>query len=461
MKEGAGREAVEAGNTGSLWERAAGLDAPALGEELHGWVRELYPIPRSLTGDGVRRTLEWARERLPLEIHEVASGTPVLDWAVPREWNVREAWLADPEGRRVADFERHNLHLVGYSVPVRERMPLARLRPHLHSLPEHPDWIPYRTSYYREDWGFCLPHQVLEALPEGEYTVHIDSRLEDGHLTYGELLLPGQEPGEILLSCHVCHPSLANDNLSGLAVATMLARILGEAPRRWSYRLLLIPGTIGSITWLARNRDGVGRIRGGLVLANLGDAGSFHYKRSRRGGAEIDRAVAHVLESSGEPYGVRPFVPWGYDERQYCSPGFDLPVGLFSRSPHGTFPEYHSSADDTDFVKPESLAGSVRRLLEVLSVLEGNRRLRNLSPYGEPQLGRRGLYRALGGGTEGRERELAMLWVLSLSDGEHSLLDIAERAGIPFDRLRRATADLEAAGLLEEIPQPAGARSTP
>jgi aminopeptidase-like protein len=409
-----------------------------------------YPICRSITGDGVRRTLRMIQERIPLEIREVPTGTQVFDWTVPKEWNIRGAWIKDPSGRKVVDFQDCNLHVLGYSVPVHEKLPLAELKEHLFTLPDKPDLIPYRTSYYKETWGFCLRHRTLESLPEGEYEVLIDSTLADGSLTYGECLLPGDSEREVLLSTHVCHPSLCNDNLSGIAVTTELARELQARPRRrYSYRFLFIPGTIGSITWLALNEV---RIDHGLVAANLGDPGKFHYKKSRRGSSEIDRAVLAVLASSGAPFGVEEFVPFGYDERQYCSPGFNLAVGSLTRTPYGRYPEYHTSADNLDFVKPEALEGSLRTYLAVTDVLEGNRRYRNLNPKCEPQLGRRGLYRTIGGDEAGRARELALLWVLNLSDGENDLLDIAERSGMSFAAIREAADALLVVGLLEEVP---------
>jgi aminopeptidase-like protein len=407
-----------------------------------------YPICRSITGDGVRRTLSMIHERIPLQIREVPTGTPVFDWTVPKEWNIRDAWIKDPSGRKVVDFQEHNLHILNYSVPVHEKLPLAELKKHLFSLPDKPDLIPYRTSYYKEAWGFCLRHRTLEELPDGEYEVLIDSTLRDGSLTYGECLLPGDSEREVLLSTHVCHPSLCNDNLSGIAVMTELARALQARPRRrYSYRFLFIPGTIGSITWLALSEV---RVDHGLVAANLGDPGTFHYKKSRKGNAEIDRAVLSVLRSSGEPFGVEEFVPFGYDERQYCSPGFNLAVGSLTRTPYGRYPEYHTSADDLDFVKPEALEGSLRTYLAVMDVLEGNRRYLNLNPQCEPQLGRRGLYRTIGGDESGRARELALLWVLNLSDGEHDLLDVAERSGLSFAAIRGAADALLEVGLLEE-----------
>jgi aminopeptidase-like protein len=419
-----------------------------VGEELYKLVAELYPICRSITGDGVRRTLEIVGREIDLEVHEVPSGTQVLDWTVPREWNIRDAWVADAAGERVIDFQASNLHVMSYSVPVRATVPLAELKRHLYTLPEHPDWIPYRTSYYAERWGFCASQRLVDGLPEGDYEVCVDATLADGHLTYGEHLVPGRTEEEVLVTCHVCHPSLANDNCSGIAVASRLARRLaGERPR-YSYRFLFIPGTIGSITWLARNEDRVGRIRHGLVLACVGDPGRLTYKRSRRGDAEIDRAVAHVLARSGRPHELVDFTPYGYDERQFCSPGFNLPVGCLSRTPYARYPEYHTSADDLDLVGPEHLQDSFDACWEVLQVLEGNRRLVNLSPKGEPQLGRRGLYGSIGGRSDAEERQMAMLWVLNLSDGDHSLLDVAERAGLPFAMVADVAAALQDAGLL-------------
>jgi aminopeptidase-like protein len=421
-----------------------------VGEELYKLVAELYPICRSITGDGVRRTLEIVERELGgLEVSEVPTGTQVLDWTVPREWNVRDAWVADAAGRRVIDFQASNLHLVSYSVPVRATIGLAELREHLFTLPDQPDWVPYRTSYYAERWGFCASQRLVDSLPEGDYEVCVDTTLADGHLTYGEHLVEGQTQDEVLISCHVCHPSLANDNLSGIAVASRLARLLGQGARpRYSYRFLFIPGTIGSITWLARNQDNLGRVRHGLVLSGVGDPGGFTYKRSRRGDTEIDRAVAHVLGRSGRDHQLVDFSPYGYDERQYCSPGFNLPVGRLGRTPFATYPQYHTSADDLDFVGPLQLQESLEVCQEIVEVLEGNRRYLNLFPKGEPQLGRRGLYGSIGGRSDAEERQMAMLWVLNLSDGDHSLLDVAERAGLPFAQVADVAAVLEEAGLL-------------
>ena len=411
------------------------------GAELYELVAALFPICRSITGDGLRETLRQIGQRVPLELHEVPTGTQVFDWTIPREWNIRDAYVKDGRGRRVVDFGASNLHLVNYSAPVALRLPLSELRKRLATIPELPDWIPYRTSYYREDWGFCLSHNTLLSLEEGEYEVRIDSTLEDGSLTYGECLLPGREETEVLISAHVCHPSLANDNLSGVAVATFLAQALAAMPRRLSYRFVFVPGTIGAIAWLHANREDVARIRHGLVLTCVGDGGNVTYKRSRRGDAEVDRAVVHVLGHSGEPFELLDFSPDGYDERQYCSPGFDLPVGCFMRTPHGRFPEYHTSADNLELVRPAALADSLRKVLAAVSVLEGNATYINLEPHCEPQLGRRGLRGSVGGRVDAGIGDLALLWVLNLSDGAHSLLDVAERSGLEFAAVR-AAADL-------------------
>jgi aminopeptidase-like protein len=421
-----------------------------IGEELHAFAAQLYPICRSITGNGIRQTLTSIGERIPLQMSNVPTGTRVFDWTVPREWSIRDAYIKGPGGKRVVDFQKSNLHVLNYSTPVHSTMTLRELKPHLVTIPEHPNWIPYRTSYYKDAWGFCLAHNQMLAMEDGEYEVCIDSSLEDGNLTYGECYLPGQTTDEMLISCHACHPSLANDNLSGLAVATFLAKLLSERDRRYSYRFLFIPGTIGAITWLAQNCESAGRIRHGLVLTCIGDGGGFHYKKSRRGNTEIDRAAAHVLKHHGESFEILEFSPYGYDERQFCSPGFNLPVGCLMRSVWGTFPEYHTSADNLDFIRPAQLAKSLLVCAGTIDVLENNRKYRNLNPHCEPQLGRRNLYRTTGGEAIGEEIN-ARLWVLNLSDGEHSLLDIAERSGIRFSRVCEAAKLLQESGLLAAV----------
>ncbi len=439
-----------------LHQLLAELDFEALGQEIYSFAREAYPMGRSLTGNGVRQTLDLLGRDLPLEKHEVPSGTPVFDWTVPEEWNLREGYIADSSGRRIVDSRSHNLHVLGYSEPVSGRFRLAELRPHLYSDPARPDAIPYRTSYYKRRWGFCLPHRQLEALPDDLYEVRIDATLEPGHLTYGEVVIPGEREEIVLLSAHVCHPSLANDNLSGLgvvaAVARQLQQLVAEGGKpRYTYVILFAPGTLGAITWLARNEERARRVAHGLIAANLGDGGAFRYKESRRGDATIDRAVRQVLQDAGEPFEARDFVPFGYDERQFCSPGFDLPVGSLTRTPWGEYPEYHSSDDDLELIRPEHLALSARRYLEVIRVLETEARYLNQNPKCEPQLGRRGLYSLLGGRDDGRERELVLLWVLNLSDGEHSLLDICQRAGQSFGAVAEAVEALVEVDLLREL----------
>ncbi len=420
----------------------------APGDAMYALVERLYPLCRSITGDGVRATLDIVGEYVPLQVHEVPTGTRVLDWTVPQEWNIRDAFVADAAGRRVVDFAASSLHVLGYSVPVSATMRLSELRRHLHTLPDHPAWVPYRTSYYRPEWGFCLAQETLDALPDGEYEVRIDSTLADGHLTYAEHVVPGRVADEVIVSCHVCHPSLANDNLAGIAVAAFLARALAQETPHYTYRFLFAPGTIGAITWLARNVERIDRVRHGLVLACAGDRGALTYKQSRRGDAEIDRVLRHVLAASGRPHRVVEFTPYGYDERQFCSPGFDLGVGSLTRTPYAGYPEYHTSADDLDFVAPEAMADTLAVCREAFAVLDRNRTYRNLSPYGEPQLGRRGLYDPLGGRSDAEQAQMALLWVLSLSDGEHSLLDVAERAGLPFGAVAAAADALADAGLV-------------
>jgi aminopeptidase-like protein len=417
----------------------------SLGEDMHALVQRLYPLCRSITGDGVRQTLAIVGEHLDLTVHEVPTGTQVLDWTVPQEWNIRDAYIARGH-RRVVDFQELNLHVVGYSVPVRRTMPLAELRGYLHTLPNQPDLVPYRTSYYAPTWGFCLAQSTLDEMPDGDYEVVIDSTLAAGSLTYAEHVVPGQVEDEVIVSCHVCHPSLANDNMAGVAVAVELAKSL-ENPY-YTYRFIFAPGTIGAITWLARNRDRVDRVKHGLVLACAGDRGSLTYKQSRQGNAEVDRVLAHVLRD--RPHEIREFSPYGYDERQYCSPGFNLGVGSLTRTPYAGYAEYHTSGDNPDFVTPESLVDTLAVCREAVEVLDHNRTYVNLSPYGEPQLGKRGLYDSLGGRSDAKDAQLAMLWVLNLSDGDHDLLAIADRARLPFPSVVAAARALHAAGLLKD-----------
>jgi aminopeptidase-like protein len=420
-------------------------------------MERLYPICRSITGDGVRQTLAELAKLIPLDLTDVPTGTPVFDWEVPREWNIRAAWITDPSGKRIVDFRDHSLHIVNYSTPIDAELTLNELKPHLHSLPDHPDWIPYRTTYYEENWGFCLRHRMLETLGEGRYRVHIDSTLSDGHLTYAECVIPGETEQEFLVFTHVCHPSLCNDNLTGIALTTTLAaQLLGAKPRH-TFRFVFAPGTIGSITWLSRNEGKVQRIRHGLVLGLLGDQGPLTYKRSRRLNCAIDAIAAHVLPALAPTARLLDFSPYGYDERQLCSPGFDLPVGRLTRSPNNGYPEYHTSADDFSILSERSLAESLQASAALMRVADRNESYLNLNPKCEPRLGKRGLFRGTGG-THLPDFENALLWVLSQSDGSHSLLDIAVRSGLPFDAISAAADALQSVQLLRSTDSAGGAR---
>jgi len=432
----------------TLDELIANFDADAAGGQMMAWAREWFPIPRSLTGSGIRQQFDAMGRVLPLRRHEVPSGTQVFDWQVPNEWNLRDAWIKGPDGRKVVDVAEHPLHILGYSTPVHMTMPLSRLREHLYTAQEQPDLIPYRTSYYTERWGFCLSEVALSALVDGDYEVYIDADLGPGALSYAECVIPGKTDEEIFFSAHACHPGLANDNLSGLAVATWLAQTLAQAALHHTVRFVFAPGTIGAITWLARNQANVARIRAGLVLACLGDRGKITYKMARDEEAVVNHAMDWVLQEAGADYEQRAFVPYGYDERQYCSPGFNLPIGCLMRTPPGEYPEYHTSADDLDLLDAAALADSALKLLQFVRVVDQNRTLTNQSPFCEPQLGKRGLYGSLGGTS--KSAELAMLWVLNQSDGRNSLLDIAWRSWTPWADLVTAAARLEAVGLLRE-----------
>ncbi len=415
-----------------------GENAHEMGLALHNFISQLYPFCRSITGDGVRKTLETISQIIPVTVYEVSTGTKVFDWTIPEEWNIQDAFIKNSEGIRIVDFKQSNLHVVNYSTPVHETMHLSELKKHLFTLPDKPDWIPYRTSYYKKDWGFCLTHNQLNSLKDGQYDVCIDSSFKKGFMTYGEIFIQGMSTDEVIISAHICHPSLCNDNLSGVAIAAHLAKLLSTKKLKYSYRFLFMPTTIGSINWLSTNATSVARIKHGLILACVGDAGMTTYKRSRQGNAEIDRTVAAVLRDSGIEYAIEDFTPYGYDERQFCSPGFNLPVGCLMRTPNGRFLEYHTSADNLDFVKPDSLADSFIKVISTINILEHNRYYINQNPNCEPQLGRRGIYRALSDQKGDEKKELAMLWVLNLSDGEHSLLDIAERSDLTFETILNA-----------------------
>ncbi len=420
---------------------------PMDGTAIYELAARLYPHCRSLAGDGVRETLAIIGENLPLTVHQVPSGAPLYDWKAPQEWIIREAYIADTSGNRIVDFARHNLHVVNFSVSVRARMPLSALKAHIHTLPDQPDLIPYRTCYHAEGWGFCMAHSEFLAMQDSDYDVVIDAERRDGFLTFGEFIHRGETDETFILSAHLCHPSLANDNCSGLALLTRLGEVLQSRRTRLTYRLLFGPATFGALAWLQQNEAHLGLVRHGLVLSCVGDAGGPNYKRSRRGDAEIDRIMGHVLAGRADA-ALHDFWPYGYDERQFCSPGFNLPVGMFQRSLYGTFPEYHTSADNLDFIKPEYLDQSFNMVMQAIEISERNWRPMNLSPKGEPQLGRRGLYGNMGGDSRAAQNAMALLWVLNLADGEHSILDMAERAKLPFATLADAADRLRDAGLL-------------
>lgn len=428
------------------------VDFSTGGKSMYDLAQRLYPICRSITGNGVRETLNILKEFIPLQIHEIPTGTKVFDWEIPDEWNINDAWIKDPIGNKIIDFKKLNLHVLNYSIPVDQKVGLAELKEHLYTIPENPDWVPYRTSYYSRKWGFCMSHNQFTGLKEGDYHVHIDSDLKPGSLTYGEYFIQGETDEEVLFSCHVCHPSLCNDNLSGITIATWLAGILKEVKTRYSYRFLFIPGTIGSITWLSENEDKVKNIKHGLVLSLLGDSTAFSYKKSRRGDAEIDKIMKYILKDDTEAQ-ILDFSPYGYDERQYCSPGFNLAIGRLTRKPFGEFPEYHTSADNLDFISADNLGAALNLLLKVIFIIEGNLKYINLSPKGEPQLGKRGLYNNVGGSSHQKDYQMALLWILNLSDGQNSILDIAVISGIEFETVVFCVKELIITGLLKEKSQ--------
>jgi aminopeptidase-like protein len=428
---------------------AAEPDVAAAGESMMALIRDLYPLCRSITGPGLRATLERIDRNVPLTVTEVPTGTQVFDWAVPREWSIEEAYLEHESGQRVVDFRDSNLHVVNYSTPVDAWLPLDELQARLHTLPKHPDWIPFRSSYYNEDWGFCLTETQRAQLPPGNYHAVIRSRLHAGSMSLGEHRHQGRTDAEVVVFAHTCHPSLANDNLTGIAVAAELARYLRSRETRYTYRFVFAPATIGSIAWLAMNQPRLERIRHGLVLAMLGDAHALRYQRSVSGNAAIDRAAAAVFAAHHEDATLLDFSPWGFDERQFNSPGIRLSVGRLTRALPGEYCEEHTSADSIELISAAAVAQAWRACLRIIEVLESDMCYANLAPHGEPQLGRRGLYRKSGGHYAGvAERHVALLWLLNQSDGSKSLLDIAERSKIEFGLLAQCALDLQEAGLL-------------
>jgi aminopeptidase-like protein len=424
-------------------------------DDMYAWATDLYPICRSLTGDGVRETLRYFQALAPtLEMHSIPSGSKVFDWTVPDEWNIRGGYLEHDDGRRVVDFADHNLHVLGYSEPVDLWLDLDELQAHLHSLPEHPDWIPYVTSYYDRRWGFCLPHRLRRQLAPGRYHAVIDSTLAPGELNYGEILLPGESVDEILLSANICHPSMANNELSGPVVMIALARWLASLPsRRLSYRLLLIPETIGSIVYLSRHLKHLQQhLRAGFVIACVGDEGKFSLIQTPGIDTLADRVARHILDHCVGDYRRYSFAAGrGSDERQYCSPKVNLPVVSITRSRHSDYPEYHTSADDLSVISQQGLAGSFDLYRMILKALEQNRVYENPF-FCEPQLGKRDLYPTLST-RESREQVIAMSDVLAFADGNRDLLAIAEITGRSIGDCARVAEVLMRAGVLHTTTQ--------
>jgi aminopeptidase-like protein len=427
--------------------------AAPLGETMHDWARDLFPICRSITGPGVRETLEYLQQMLPaLEIHSVPSGTRAFDWIVPDEWTIRDAFVADESGERIIDFRASNLHVVGYSEPVDRWMTLDELLPRLHSLPDQPEVIPYVTSYYERTWGFCISERQRRELRPGSYRVVIDADLEPGVLNYAELILPGEEPTEVLLSTFVCHPSMANNELSGPVVTTALAMWLnGLERRRHTYRIVYIPETIGSIVYLSRHLEELKRnVVAGFNITCVGDDRRYSYLPSRSGNTWADRAATHVLRHIDPGFIRYSWLDRGSDERQYCAPGVDLPVATIMRSRYGSYPEYHTSADDLTVITPAGLEGSYRAIRAAIEIVEADFHPRT-TILCEPMLSRRGLYptRSMKGSAND---VLSMTDLLSYSDGERSLLEIAELLGLPFREMLPLAERLLAAGVLMKEP---------
>ena len=430
------------------------MSNPSEGRKLYELAKRLFPINRSITGDGVRRTLAILQEIYEdLFVHEVPTGTKVFDWTVPREWNVREAYIECPDGSRIADFHENNLHLVGYSVPVDETMPLETLQDHLYSLPERPSAIPYVTSYYKERFGFCLAHREREKLKEGNYRVYVESELKDGSLTYGEIVIPGEIDDEIFISSYICHPSMANDELSGPCIAVYLAKWLADKPRRYTYRIIFIPETIGSITYLSQNLPHLKKhVIAGFNMSCLGDPGHFSYIPSRYGGTLADRAAQTVLKDFDPEYITYSFLQRGSDERQYCAPGVDLPLCCITRTKFGEYPEYHTSADDMKLITPEALGGSLELFKTLVQSLESNRTYR-VNCLCEPQLSSRGLYPTTSEHNT-IQKVSALMDFITYCDGTNDLFKISGITGTPVSYLAELAEKLVQAGLLSDDDTP-------
>ena len=445
-----------------------------LENELFSLMQELFPICRSITGNGVRKTLKILKKEIDLKIVNVPSGTKVFDWKIPYEWNIKDAYVKNSKGERVIDFKKSNLHILNYSTPIKKTISNKNLKKHLHTLPEKPNSIPYVTSYYKKNWGFCVAHDTLKSFDEDRYFVHIDSTLKPGSLTYGEFFIKGQTKNEILISTYICHPSLCNDNLSGIVVTTILAKLLSKIDTYFSYRFLFIPETIGAITWLSKNQKNLSQIKSGLVVTCVGGNGGFTYKKTRDNDSEIDKISIDVLKHTRKKFETRDFFPYGSDERQYSSPGIDLPIGVLMRTPYYEFKEYHTADDNLNSIKKFALNDSLIMLLKIILQIEKkkpsfNRNQKNetsklkseiyqnLNPYCEPQLGRRKLYRNISKSRLVDKKnsenmvELSICWVLNFSDGLHSLKEISQKSNLPLKLLRKTAKLLIEKKLLKKI----------
>jgi len=404
-----------------------------IGYKIYTLANELWPINRSITGEGVRKTLSCIKKHLQnLNIRSVPSGTKAFDWIVPDEWHVSEAYIIVPNGEKICDFSINNLHLVGYSVPFRGRMKLEELQKHLHSLSEKPNAIPYITSYYKEQWGFCITQEQRNTLEDGWYEIVINSKLFAGQLDYGELILPGKSDQEVFLSTYICHPSMANNELSGITVATYLAKWLSELKiRRYTYRIVFVPETIGSITYLSKNYTNLKKkVIAGFNISCVGDERSYSYLPSRNGNTISDKVAKHVLKWIDPDYKSWTWLDRGGDERQYCAPGIDLPIASIFRTKYDDYPEYHTSLDNLDnVVTPKGLDGGYWALRKALELVEKNK-IYKVNILCEPQMGKRGLYPTLASKIP-EKQVMVMMNLLSFCDGEHSLLDIAEKINIP------------------------------
>lgn len=413
----------------------------------------LWPITRSLTGNGNRESLKILSELIPLETTEVPCGTQCFDWTVPAEWNIKEAWIKDSKGNTIINFAENNLHILGYSEPFEGTLSFEELKPHLYTLPDQPEVIPYLTSYYKTRWGFCLSHEQFLQLDQTEtYQVFIDSTLDDkGSMTIGEAVIQGQSEEEVLISTYICHPSMASNELSGPLVAAFLYQKLKEMKDlKYTYRFLFVPETIGSIYSLStKGEHWKKHLKAGFVLTCIGDDGKFTYKKSRMGNSLPDRAVQTILRQTEEDFNLVEFFPGGSDERQYCSPGFNLPVGSLMRTMYGEYAEYHTSADNKDYISFTAMEKAVEKYVDVVTLIEKNHKYINKMPYCEPQLGKRGLYPTLGSQKGTQDYVKAMMWVLNLSDGTNDLIDISEKSNTPIAELIPVIEKLIDNGILE------------